>query len=99
MLITPKYTINDVVTIKMVGGDEIIGKLVDINKGTDLISYTVNYPHVVMMAQQGFGMMPYVLTAEPKSDIVIDARHVITISKTQSAVMKAYFKQTTGLAV
>ena len=83
----------DIVTIKLVGGDEVITKLVNFN---DL---EIKQPLLVMMAQQGFGLMPYILTADPKTTIHISNNHVITITKTLEEVAKEYIKQTTGLII
>lgn len=86
------FDVNDVVTLKLIGGDEILGKLVSMDNG-----YTISKPLLVMMAQQGFGLMPYILTANPDKNVTIDKSHVITITKTLEAVSKEYIKQTTGL--
>ncbi len=94
MLIETPIKLNDIVTLKMVGGDEVVGKLLD--ERTE--SYVeLSRPLVVMMAQQGFGLAPYVLTAGPDANVKLDRKHVISIVKTYDAVAKQYIKQTTGL--
>lgn len=94
MLISTPISLNDIVTVKMVGGDEVIGKLTD--ERTD--SYVeLSKPLMVMMAQQGFGLVPYVLTAGPDASIQLDRKHVISIVKTFDQVAKQYIKQTTGI--
>jgi hypothetical protein len=80
----------------MIGGDEIVGRLND-ERMDDYIE--LNKPHIVMMAQQGFGLMPYILTAGPDVKAKIDRRHVITIVKTLDQVAKQYMKQSTGLEI
>lgn len=94
MLITTPAVLNDIVTVKMVGGDEVLGKLTD-ERTHDYIELA--RPLMVMMAQQGFGLVPYVLTAGPDATIKLDRRHVISYVKTYSDVAKQYIKQTTGL--
>jgi hypothetical protein len=96
MFIETPAKLNDVVTIKMIGGDEIVGRLND-ERMDDYIE--LNKPHIVMMAQQGFGLMPYILTAGPDVKAKIDRRHVITIVKTLDQVAKQYMKQSTGLEI
>lgn len=96
MLISTPIALNDVVTVKMVGGDEIIGKLLD--EHTD-VYIELAKPLMVMMAQQGFGLVPYVLTAGPDSNIMLDRKHVITIVKTFDQVAKQYIKQTSNIFV
>lgn len=94
MLISTPISLNDIVTVKMVGGDEVLGKLTD--ERTD--SYVeLSKPLMVMMAQQGFGLVPYVLTAGPDASIQLDRKHVISIVKTFDQVAKQYIKQTTGI--
>ena len=94
MLITTPIALNDVVTVKMVGGDEVVGKLLD--ERTD-VYIELGKPLVVMMGQQGFGLAPYILTAGPEAPAKLDSRHVISIVKTYEQVAKQYIKQTTGL--
>ena len=96
MIIETAVKVNDVVTVKMVGGDEVVGKLLD--------AYTETYvelskPLVVMMGQQGFGLAPYILTAGPDASAKLDRKHVIAIVKTLDSVAKQYIKQTTNILV
>jgi hypothetical protein len=94
MLIETPAKLNDIVTVKMVGGDEVVGKLTD----ERIDSYVeLSKPLVVMMAQQGFGLAPYILTAGPDASAKLDRKHVIAVVKTFDAVAKQYIKQTTGL--
>lgn len=94
MLISAPIELNSVVTVKMVGGDEVVGKLLD--EHTDA-HVELSKPMVVMMGQQGFGLAPYILTAGPDCTASLDRRHVIAIVKTYDQVTKEYIKQTTGL--
>ena len=96
MLIETPAKLNDVVTVKMVGGDEVVGRLAD-ERTDDYIELTK--PLLVMMAQQGFGLMPYILTAGPDTKAKLNRSHVITMVKTYDAVAKEYIKQTTGIQV
>lgn len=94
MLIELPAKLNDVVTLKLVGGDEVLGRLAD----ERMEQYVeISKPLLVMMAQQGFGLVPYVLTAGPDAKIKINMTHVIAVTKTLDQVAKEYLKQTTGL--
>ena len=86
----------DIVTFKMVSGDEVVAKMVKI---TDFQGYTVSKPHGVMMAQQGFGLVPWILTVDPDTKIHIAQEAVASVNKTHEAVAKQYIKQTTGLLI
>jgi CxxC motif-containing protein len=94
MLIETPYKTGDVVTLKILGGDEVVGRLVAIDGNV-----TINKPHAVMMGQQGFGLAPYVLTAGPDFKIDVKDQHIVCIVKTYDPVAKEYIKQTSGLMV
>lgn len=86
--------LHSIVTIKMVGGDEVIGKLIDENMESHI---ELSKPLIVMMSQQGFGLAPYILTAGPDCTAKLDRKHIVTVVKTLDQVAKQYIKQTTGL--
>ena len=94
MLISTPMKLNDIVTLKMVGGDEVLGKLLDERTDTYV---ELAKPMVVMMAREGFGLAPYVLTAGPDANMKFDRSHVVTIVKTFDKVANEYIKQTTGI--
>ena len=95
MLIETPYKVTDIITVKILGGDEVVGRLTAINDG----AITLNRPHAVMMGQQGFGLAPYVLTAGPDFKVSLKDEHVVCIVKTYDPVAKEYIKQTSGLMV
>lgn len=86
--------VNDIATFKMTSGDEVVAKILEIR---DFQGYTVSKPHGVVMAQQGFGLVPWILTVDP--DVKIDIGHdcIAAVAKTHDRVAKEYIKQTTGL--
>lgn len=94
MLIETPIKMNDIVTLKLIGGDEVVGKLTD--ERTDSYLELKN-PLVVIVNQQGFGLMAYIFTAEAGIPVKIDRSAVISFSKTMDSVAKEYIKQTTGL--
>lgn len=85
---------NDIATLKLTSGDEIVAKIIEIR---DFQGYTISKPLGVMMAQQGFGLVPWILTADPDTKIDIAHDAIAAITKTQDRVAKEYIKQTTGL--
>lgn len=95
MIIEAPWAVGDIITLKILGGDEVVGRLTDKTAGF----YTINKPHAVMMGQQGFGLAPYVLTAGPEYKIVVKDEHVVCITKTYDGVAKEYVKQTSGIMV
>lgn len=94
MLIETPYKVGDIVTLKVLGGDEVVGRLTAID-GT----VTINKPHAVMMGQQGFGLVPYIMTAGPDVKVDFKSEHIFSIVKTFEGVAKEYIKQTSGIMV
>ena len=84
-----------IVTLKLLGGDEIVCRL-ESHTDTHL---KVTKPQVVMMAQQGFGLMPFMLTGDPDDVLEIPMSAVIGISLTTKAVADHYMQQTSGLTI
>lgn len=82
----------NVETFKMIGGDEVIARVVD--DGEEYI--TLKSPLLVAMAQQGFGLMPYVLTLEGDQLMVAKAS-IAARGPTTEPVAKEYIKRTSGL--
>lgn len=96
MIITPRELIRGGIgTFKLVGGDELVARLEDETE----THYTLHKPLLVMMAQQGFGLMPYVLTGGPDVDLEVSKAHVVCSTTTIKQVADEYVKQTTGLQV
>lgn len=94
MLIETPYKVGDIVTLKVLGGDEVVGRLHAIG---DFV--TINKPHAVMMGQQGFGLVPYIMTAGPDVKVDFKSEHIFSVVKTFEGVAKEYIKQTSGLVV
>lgn len=96
MLIEPKTTSKlSVLTFKLIGGDEVIARVQeDYTPGQDAI---VTKPLVVMMAAEGFGLAPFVLTVDPEAPVTISASSIIFAGRTLKAVADGYTQQTSGL--
>lgn len=93
MLIQTPAQSGDTVTIKVLGGEEIIGRLVEQNDA----SITLHKPLAIMMGPQGFGLGPFVMSAAQTAEVVINKVHVLTVVKTDKQVADQYVKQTTGI--
>jgi hypothetical protein len=93
MLIEAPIKDNDTVTIKTVGGEEIIGKL----SSTSADSYKISKPMKVMVTPQGIGLGPLAFTIHPDSKVDVMKTAVLFISKTDSEMAKQYIASTTGI--
>jgi hypothetical protein len=93
MLVTNKYSKDDVVSFKLVNGDEIVAKIVD----QDDASFTVSKPCTVMPSQQGIGLLQSLFTSELDKTVTLDKQHVMMHAPTIKDMQKHYIKTTTGI--
>jgi len=95
MLIDIGFKENDVISIKLTSGEEIVGKLVE-DKDSHLV---LSKPLSLTATQQGMGLAPFMFTVDPEAKFSINKATVICISKTQEEMASNYIQNTTGLSV
>jgi hypothetical protein len=102
LTIKPTYAVDDVVSIKLANGDEIIAKCVAV----DDKAITVTRPLLMILSQDpatgrpAISMAPFwMLGAEPTGKYTISHDQIICTLKSNSESMKGYISQTTGLAM
>ena len=93
MLVTNKYAEDDIVTFKIVNGDEIVAKIVE--ESDD--AFTVIKPCTVMPSQQGLGLLQSLFTSDLNKSIRLEKRHVMMHAHTVKDVQNHYIKTTTGI--
>ena len=100
MLINTQIAANDVISIKLSNGDEIVAKLVDIDNNT----MTVSKPMLMVLTQDprtgqpGIQMAPFwMMGSDPKTSYPINRNHIMVAVKSNQDVTKNYISQTTGL--
>ena len=93
MLVTNKYAEDDIVTFKIVNGDEIVAKIVE--ESDD--AFTVMKPCTVMPSQQGLGLLQSLFTSDLNKSIRLEKRHVMMHAPTINDVQNHYIKTTTGI--
>lgn len=93
MLISKQYTTGDVVTFKMVNGDEVVAKVTE-ESSTE---FRVSKPTTVMPSQQGIGLMQSLFTASLEQEIIISKSHVMMHSLTVDEIKNHYIQTTTGI--
>ena len=93
----PSYVTNDVVTLKLVTGEEIIGKLMedksDALKITRPLVFTVN-------PQNGQAMLiPWLMSVDQKDTTPIDVykNNVVMVTKTVKQISDNYLQATSGI--
>lgn len=94
MLIETPYKENDIVSIKLSSGEEIVGKLVE--ETSD--GFTISKPLMLAQTPKGMGLAPYMFTVDPeKAQLKFNEKNVITVTKTMETMAKQYIQSTTGL--
>jgi hypothetical protein len=92
MIINKPLEVNDVVTIKLTSGEELIAKLVN-TAGSE---WTVSNPYAVVMTTQGPGLQHWLVTADAKN-IRIPKDKVMALELTIKDYKTQYIKITTGI--
>ena len=94
MLINKGYSSGDVVSFKLVNGDEVVAKIVE-QTGNN---FTITLPCTVVPGPQGgLGLVQSLFSGDINSDIVLQKEHIMLHSKTTLEIEKHYLKTTTGI--
>lgn len=93
MLIQKGYQSGDIVSFKVVNGDEIIAKLVE---ETDT-GYTISRPCTVVPSPQGLGLVQSLFTGELNTNTTLSKQHVIMHAPVVKEIESHYIKTTTGI--
>lgn len=90
---TTRYDEGDVITLKLISGEEVIGKFVADNE----MNITLDRPLMLAMSQKGIGMAPILMTVNPESKLKFSKTAVIVMAKSDDEIAKQYVYQTTGI--
>tara|TARA_B110000503_G_scaffold72349_1_gene111873 strand:- start:313 stop:624 length:312 start_codon:yes stop_codon:yes gene_type:complete len=93
MLVATKYEQDDIVTFKIVNGDELVAKIVEDSDD----AFTVTKPCTVMPSQQGIGLIQSLFTSDLNTSIRLEKKHVMMHSTTIKEIQNHYIKTTTGI--
>ena len=95
MLIEAQYKVSDVVSIKLSSGEEMIARFEDENE--DVV--TVVKPYILIAAQNGMALAPYMFTISPDTKVKLKINNIICIVKSAKDASEMYIKQSTGIAI
>lgn len=95
MIIEAPYKNNDVVSLKLTSGEEIVARLVD----ETTTNVTLSKPLSLTATQTGIGLAPFMFTIEQDSKIKVNSTAIIAITKTQKETASQYLESTTGITV
>jgi hypothetical protein len=85
--------IGKIISFKTTSGDEVVGKVA----GQTADDLTISYPVILAASREGLGMVPFLMTANPKVDVTFTNAHIICIAATTEQVADAYIQNTTGI--
>ncbi len=92
---TNKYVKGDVISFKLVNGDEIIAEMQEFNSEY----WTIKRPCTVVPSAQGVGLMQSLFTGDINAKMILRAEHVMLHSETMQDIKSHYIKTTTGIDV
>lgn len=95
MLVNKGYTQGDVVSVKLLGGEEIIARF----EGENDKELIVSKPMSVVPGHQGLGMMPWMFLAITDRDIKIRQTAIVAIADPKKDAADQYLQGTTGIAL
>jgi hypothetical protein len=88
------FSNGDVVSIKLINGDEIIARF----ESEDENNITISRPLALTMSGQGLGMIPWVFLGKEDS-ITIRKKNTFFIVASKGEAAKQYTEGTTGIAL
>jgi len=94
MLIEKPMSEGDVVSIKLINGDELIARL----EKDNLEGYTINRPLALTMSGGGLGMIPWVFLGA-KETMTLKREHVFIVMPAKKEAADQYMQGTTGIAL
>lgn len=95
MLFEKKYGEGDVVSLKLMSGEEVLGKYVK----EDMVAFTISRPVMLTAGAKGVGLAPYMLTVNPDRSFEFNKSAVLSHGPTDQDIAKQYIEQTSGIAL
>jgi hypothetical protein len=93
MLVSKGYQESDIVSFKLVTGDEIVARIIDSGPN----GFQISKPCTVMPSPQGMGLIQSLFTADADASVTLQKEHVIMHAPSIDAMQKHYIKTTTGI--
>lgn len=95
MLIQKKYSANDIITVALMSGQEVLGKLV---KEDDAV-ITIARPLTIAIGPQGAAFQNFTITGDSEGEVDLRADKIVSVLKTNKETTEAYRAATSGLVV
>jgi len=94
MLINKGFSSGDVVSIKLINGDEIITRF----ESEDTDSVSISRPMAITLAAQGMGLIPWVFLGEDDK-LTLKKSNTFFMVASKGDAAKQYMEGTTGIAL
>lgn len=94
MLIEKPIAAGDVISLKLINGDELIARFV----GETEQHIKIEKPLALTMGGQGLGMMPWIFLGD-KDQINLNKNHVFCFVSSKKDAADQYMQGTTGIAL
>lgn len=94
MLINKSFISGDIVSLKLINGDEIIARFDSENEN----EITISKPLAITLGNQGLGMIPWMFLGE-KETYNLKKQHVFVVVLSKKEAAKQYLEGTTGIAL
>ncbi len=93
LLENTKFSSGDIVSFKLISGDEVIAKYLK----EDMATITISRPIMLAMTPKGPAMAPVMVTVNPENDFTINKSAVLLHGSTVKEIADQYTYQTTGI--
>jgi hypothetical protein len=91
----PKYNKGDVVSIRLITGEEMVGEFVEETDTT----FSLARPLSLVQGPEGLGFSNSMITAPSKSDFEIAKSHILLHAKTREEFATVYLESTSGIKI
>lgn len=88
-----KFVEGDIISLKLISGEEIIGKMVR----EEITSITIARPLSIAMTPKGPGLAPVMFTTSPNTEYNINKSVIVFQGATVKEIGEQYLFQTTGI--
>jgi hypothetical protein len=92
MLLEKPIKTNDIVSLKLISGEELIGSY----QGEDDTHYSVDKPVCLVPVEKGMSFAPFMMTSQAKR-FKVNRNTVVALSPTAEELAKNYTQQTTDI--
>lgn len=93
MLKEKRYNENDIVTVVLTGGQELLGKFVSETPDSYFI---IKKPLTLVYGQQ-ISFQPFTVTGDSEGEVVLHYDKIVSVLKTNAETTKAYTAATSGV--